>query len=558
MKTKALAHNSVLNLSPGERSIGRLLDLDLPQPTYDQGEIDLAADLMFGLYSNPKFKSEIPPERKLNHKLLEWSQKFGGWEQNRSYTEANLCASMAAGSLLWNLLVSNEQIKKAIELQEQLDQAKQEARSQQTIAELLVLQSKAKPQDDSDEEDLADEDAADDESDEANETDDDIADSPTGEPQDETDEDSDDADAENTSEDESANDSDSELDPMVADAQAKADQAAQDAKALESQLDNALESLGKSDFAQAQVSSAVKDAAQEAKDTADQMSGWGMGPGADARVDPKAAMDFSKKHDEKLKLIAKLAGRLRGIAMHARRERVTYGVTPVDARMTKDLTSLFPTELALLRKDAPPAIRAQKVAQWADSGLLGWHKANDAKEQGPFVAATDTSGSMYGERDTVAKAVALAIAQTAKAENRAYQLFTFSTSVGPFVDSTQGLSDLMDWASRFTGGGTSFDVALTELMKRLDSMAQRARGTDAVFISDGESLVSKAVADEWKKRKEKLGFRLLYTEIGRYGYHEAYEGTVCMKDLADLFIPLDELTSDQGDALAAQLAKWMR
>jgi hypothetical protein len=125
-------------------------------------------------------------------------------------------------------------------------------------------------------------------------------------------------------------------------------------------------------MAQAAVAQATRQAGQAGQETARAMAGWGLGPGSDVRTDPQAALEFARRQTDRLRRIAELAGRMRGIALQARRERVVHGPIPAVAGLTRDLTKVFPSELALLRSDAPAVLRAQQVARWAEGGLLGW------------------------------------------------------------------------------------------------------------------------------------------------------------------------------------------
>ncbi len=342
----------------------------------------------------------------------------------------------------------------------------------------------------------------------------------------------------------------------VAGMDGEAEEAAQRAQRLRGEA-QALAQAAKEKLAEAQdnamtraaVAHAVRQAAQEASEVAQVMGGWGLGPGSDVRIDPRAALDFIRRNSAKLRRIAALAGRMRGIALQARRERVTHGPIPAEAALTRDLRHTFPTELALLHPNAPAVLRAEAIARWAEAGLLGWRLRGDAEKRGPFVAAVDVSGSMRGEREIVAKAVALGVAQVARAEGRKYILFTFGSDDDPVyaVASDQGWEEHLRWAEMSRGGGTSFNRALRETMKRLREM--NARGADALFISDGEAVVADEVARQWRAFREATGARLLYVPVA--------QGYGSIERLADRIVPLAELDEKAGEGLAREVAVWM-
>ncbi|HLF28192.1 MAG TPA: hypothetical protein VJG32_17825 [Anaerolineae bacterium] len=339
-----------------------------------------------------------------------------------------------------------------------------------------------------------------------------------------------------------------EADRAAAQAEALREEAGQIADQAAAAIDDAQGDA----MTNAAVASAVRKAGQAGKRLAKEMAGWGFGPGSDVRTDPKAALEFARRNSAKVRQIALLAGRLRGIALQSRRERVTHGPITAEAGLTRDLMHVFPSELALLRPDVPPALRAQKVAQFAEGGLVGWRLRGNAEKRGPFVAAVDVSGSMIGHREIIAKAIALGVAQAAKAEGRSYVLFTFGADNDPVsvVESAQGWQQHVEWAEHSRGGGTSFNRALDETMSRLARLGKHCKGADALFISDGEAVVAQDVAAKWRRFKQLTSTRLLYVPVARgYGSIEA---------LADQVIPVAELDPKAGEGLARDVAGWMR
>ena len=286
------------------------------------------------------------------------------------------------------------------------------------------------------------------------------------------------------------------------------------------------------------------------------MAGWGLGPGSEVHIDPQEAMDFLRHLSDKIRKIAELAGRLRGIALQCRRERVTTGIVPADVGFSQDLLRVFPTEVAFLREDAPPIIRARQAARWAESGLLGWVLRGDAKKRGPFVAAVDVSGSMAGEREIVAKALALGTAQVAKAEGRPYLLFSFGWESDPIraVSSREGWKAHIQWASYAAHGGTSFNIALARAMEFLHSLGvKETQGADLLFISDGEAKIDPKVSGKWEGFRKTTGARLLFVPVAHH-----YQSYGDIERLADMIIPVRELDQREGETLSREVARWMR
>ncbi len=108
-------------------------------------------------------------------------------------------------------------------------------------------------------------------------------------------------------------------------------------------------------------------------------------------------------------------------------------------------------------------------------------------QRGPIIAVIDTSGSMHGLPERVAKAVVLEALRTAHAENRRCFLYAYS---GPSqvleheLSLTEGgLGSLMKFLSHSFGGGTDIG-AMTTVVERLKR--DDWKKADVVLVTDGE------------------------------------------------------------------------
>jgi uncharacterized protein with von Willebrand factor type A (vWA) domain len=177
-----------------------------------------------------------------------------------------------------------------------------------------------------------------------------------------------------------------------------------------------------------------------------------------------------------------------------------------------DLGRMLPSEATLLALARPsadgtrkgvPAARLLHFARRAERSLLsyervGWAdepaltrrgtEVRPAAECGPILLCLDTSGSMMGARETVAKALALECMRQARAQRRACYVYAFS---GPgqcaeFALSLtpRGLEDMLTFLSGSFHGGTDVDEPLKRCLARLrDAEWQDA---DILLVTDGE------------------------------------------------------------------------
>lgn len=103
---------------------------------------------------------------------------------------------------------------------------------------------------------------------------------------------------------------------------------------------------------------------------------------------------------------------------------------------------------------------------------------------GPFIIAVDTSGSMHGEPETIAKAFALALIKIANKDNRKCFVISFSTSTIEFdaTDITNDWNKLFYFLSLSFSGGTDIGPAITKAIAKVKE--EDYVNADVIFVSD--------------------------------------------------------------------------
>ncbi len=253
--------------------------------------------------------------------------------------------------------------------------------------------------------------------------------------------------------------------------------------------------------------------------------------GAPSTEDHARTLASRLKGDQRLKRIAQLAGRFRRIAAAKRRSRVRHGADEiVDIEQGADLARLLPPELARL---VHTVLRRSLLRDLLERRCLQYQlEGTETLGKGPLCVLLDKSGSMEGERDIWATAVALALLDVGRSERRPFALLGFdgavkheSIVVGEALPET-GLFIPCD-------GGTSIDAAVR---RGLDLIAERPgalRKADIVLITDGGS--SDDTAQELRDRAATLGVTVLGVAID--------VAATCLEPWCDEVIKVEDTTS---------------
>lgn len=163
--------------------------------------------------------------------------------------------------------------------------------------------------------------------------------------------------------------------------------------------------------------------------------------------------------------------------------------------------------------DRMPEIVRELAPAWRPSA----RRAPDKRlEMGPMLVCVDTSGSMQGGAEAVAKAVVLEAMRTAHAQQRACHLFAFS-GPGEVVETElaldcDGVARLAGFMGQTFHGGTDISGPLERALAKLDE--RRWQLADLLIASDGEFGATPAVAAQIRRAKDEMGLRVQGILIG--------------------------------------------
>lgn len=214
--------------------------------------------------------------------------------------------------------------------------------------------------------------------------------------------------------------------------------------------------------------------------------------------------------DEGVKSLCDLLGKIRQMELSERLERgkffrdVEIRLPDIHSReeiigvkLGRDLEHVLPGELALL---SDPETALLFDLKYVESRLMSFEMQGmqaqliqeeieedshiqDVAKQGPMIICIDTSGSMHGAPETIAKAISLYMATKAKEQKRACYLISFSTDIETLeLTADNGMSTLLDFLRKSFHGGTDVAPAISHA---LDVMVEENyEKADLLIVSD--------------------------------------------------------------------------
>jgi uncharacterized protein with von Willebrand factor type A (vWA) domain len=181
------------------------------------------------------------------------------------------------------------------------------------------------------------------------------------------------------------------------------------------------------------------------------------------------------------------------------RETVAVGRSEIEGIETgRDLERAVPQELSLLINeetaplfdkrfaDGDLVVRSYKTREEISSTVVKWRECREGapSQEGPIVVCVDTSGSMAGEPERVAKVTTLALTRSAVAEGRDCYLVFFSTDITciEVTDIGRSIDPLVSYLEGSVRGGTDVAPALRKAIEVLSTGTYR--NADVLVISD--------------------------------------------------------------------------
>jgi len=170
----------------------------------------------------------------------------------------------------------------------------------------------------------------------------------------------------------------------------------------------------------------------------------------------------------------------------------------VGVHESDDISNLLSSEIALLSDEATETAFFKKFAdkelltfQYTDQQLVtSDHHFTEVdqrikqKEKGPFIVCVDTSDSMSGKPEQIAKVLCFAILKMAAEENRRAYLINFSVGIKTIdlYNIADSLDDIAAFLRMSFSAGTDISLAFYEVFRQLEG--ENYEDADVLVISD--------------------------------------------------------------------------
>ena len=249
--------------------------------------------------------------------------------------------------------------------------------------------------------------------------------------------------------------------------------------------------------------------------------GWGFGRGHLEEALFKDMPRFARllERAQALRKITDELGRLERSERRRTARNRTGREAVVGVRFSGELADALPSELALLGSPSTSDLFYQR---YTEQRLLSLELEGalddpaDAGKEGPVIACVDTSGSMEGPPEVIAKALILAVMRRVLPKGRRMRLMLFG-GPGDFRDmdihkGPGAMRHFLDFLAMRFNAGTDFDGPLQRALDLLEE--ERYEQADILLVTDGYGHARGDVVRRLERLRDDLGFEVVSVVVG--------------------------------------------
>ena len=290
----------------------------------------------------------------------------------------------------------------------------------------------------------------------------------------------------------------------------------QEARALAEQMSEECEELVETtdDLVEnvvVQMDNSIVDATSEVQQVSDYVQAWGLGEGSDVKVPfgiKRSALERIRNSDY-LKKFTDMIGKYKECAVTEQKKKVKASAIEIKSVKVGDkIEDALPSDKLNLCNEITKKDFYRRMTQ---GQLMSYDKESQKqKNKGPIIVCIDQSGSMSGDKDMWAKALAVGILEVAQLQKREFACIPYDHSCRKItiIHKDEISPDkIIGIAEERATGGTDFEKPLKEASKLIED--SNFKEADIVFITDGDCCVSDNFRRQFKQLKEDKEFRTM-------------------------------------------------
>jgi uncharacterized protein with von Willebrand factor type A (vWA) domain len=293
-----------------------------------------------------------------------------------------------------------------------------------------------------------------------------------------------------------------------------------------------------------QMDNSLTDATKEVHETSGYVQAWGLGEGSNVKVPfgmKKSVLERIRNSD-KLKKFTDMIGKYKECAITEQKKKMKSSAIEIKSVKIGDkIEDALPSDKLNLCNNITKKDFYRRMTQ---GQLMSYDKeAQKQKNKGPIIVCIDQSGSMQGDKDMWAKALAVGILEVAQMQKREFACIPYDSRCRKTTiihKDEISPEKIIGIAEERASGGTDFEAPLKEASKLIED--SNFKEADIVFITDGDCSVADNFSRKFKQLKEDKEFRTLGVLVD-YGHN--YRNT--LQDFCDSITTVSQI-ADAKDA----------
>ena len=289
-----------------------------------------------------------------------------------------------------------------------------------------------------------------------------------------------------------------------------------------------------------QMDNTITSATSEVQQVSDYVQAWGLGEGGDIKVPfnlKRTALEKIRNSDY-LKKFTDMIGKYKECAVAEQKKKQKSAAVEIKSVTMGDrIEDALPSDKMNLCNETT---KKDFYRRMTENQLITYDKESQKdKNKGPIIVCIDQSGSMSGDKDMWAKALAVGILEVAQLQKREFACIPYDSRCRKttIIHKDEINPDkIISIAEERATGGTDFEEPLKEASKLIED--SNFKEADIVFITDGDCCVSDEFRRKFKQLKEDKEFRTMgvlvdYGHTSRTTLNDFCDSVTTVSKIAD-------------------------